>query len=366
MNTYTLQNILSYFDIDTKLLYKRTNSLLKDMIKISRNDYYCDCEQDGVHTIDYMAHHADPFGNIMTHGIEIKSFKLLNTNRLVDAYYSYTILFSACRSCKNDGFSELYRDIAKYAISKLLNNGDGDCDYSSALYNACQGGNMELIKFIMGMGTSNWNSGLEGACECGHMDVLKLMIDKGADDWDNGLEFAGQGGNLDMVKFMIENGNSATMHWDNCFRNACHFGHFHIVKFLLEKYGNKLCAHYLDNGLACACGGNHMDIVKFMISIGAKNWNDGLKSACRHGNLDIVKFMVESGANNFNEGFIYACREGRIETIEFLIANCAIDLNKGLYYAYKYKQLDAIRLLIAKGAKMNKNVKKYLKKHKNT
>ncbi len=84
-----------------------------------------------------------------------------------------------------------------------------------------------------------WDWGLYGACEGGHMDIVRFLIEKGADQWDWGLSYACRGGHMEIVKLMIEKGCK----WLNGgLSNACKHGHMNIVKFLIEK-GASVCGY---------------------------------------------------------------------------------------------------------------------------
>ena len=49
-------------------------------------------------------------------------------------------------------------------------------------------------------------------------------------------------------------------------------------------------------GLAGACLGGHLELVKLMIEKRANDWNWGLKKACQGGHIELVKLMLEKGA----------------------------------------------------------------------
>ncbi len=135
----------------------------------------------------------------------------------------------------------------------------------------------------------NWNWGLEGACEGGHIDIIKFMIEKGAHGWNMGLHYACLGGHLDIVKFVIEKGANC---WNWGLEGACNGGHIDIVKFLIEKGAGNW--HW---GLRRACSNGYIDIVKLIIEKGFYSWNDGLYYACFGKQTNIVNLMIEKGAD---------------------------------------------------------------------
>ncbi len=133
--------------------------------------------------------------------------------------------------------------------------------WNDMMYEACQGGYLEIVKLMIEKGANNWNWGLYGACRGGHMEIVKFMIEKGADNWNWGL----CGGHMEIVKLMIEKG-----------------------------------ANGWNVGLFRTCRSGHMEIVKLMIEKGANNWNWGLEGACFGGHMEIVKLMIEKGATQCN------------------------------------------------------------------
>ena len=199
---------------------------------------------------------------------------------------------------------------------------------------------------------------LEGACLGGHLDLAKYMVEKGANIWNRGLTRACEGGNLTLINYMIEKGAND---WNNALYGACKGGHWRdakhptrlssrgreplvssegrdlwspdqpscdLVTYLLGKYTISLCS-----GLAGACRGGHLELVKFLVEKGANNWDWGLAHACRGGHLDLAKYMVEQGAIDWNWGMQNACLEGHFELVKFLVEKGTPDLNQGLYYA---------------------------------
>ena len=50
-----------------------------------------------------------------------------------------------------------------------------------------------------------------------------------------------------------------------------------------------------------AARGGHIDLVKFFISKGARNWDYGIHGAAKGGHVEIVKFFVEKGATPTDE-----------------------------------------------------------------
>ena len=135
---------------------------------------------------------------------------------------------------------------------------------------------IKIKKLIKISKSYNWDYGLYGACQGGHIDIIRFMIEKGADDWNGGLN------------------------------NACQSGHIDIVKLMIEKGAN-----HPNWGLFHACIGGHIDTVQLIIKKGGNCWSWGLDGACRNGNMDIIKLMIEKGATQC--GFSGRCNKSMEE-----------------------------------------------------
>ena len=73
-----------------------------------------------------------------------------------------------------------------------------------------------------------------------------------------------------------------------------------VVNYLVEK-GDNIHAR-TDDAVRLAAGNGHLEIVKFLVSIGA-NYNWAVRWAAKNGHLDVVKFLVEYGANKINYSY---------------------------------------------------------------
>jgi len=87
-------------------------------------------------------------------------------------------------------------------------------------------------------------------------------------------------------------------------------------------------------------GAGYIEIVKFMIEKGAKDWNCGLEDSCRNGQMEMVKFMIECAEKNdknmdWNYGLYYACEGGYLEIVKLMIEKGADDLDYGIGQACK-------------------------------
>jgi len=109
---------------------------------------------------------------------------------------------------------------------------DGTYDWDLGLYYACKGGHIDIIEMMIDKGAKKLNSELLKACVGGHLEIVKLMIKKGANDWKWGLLNACYGGNIDIVRLIISNGAND---WNNGLKCACQGGHMDIIELIIDK-----------------------------------------------------------------------------------------------------------------------------------
>lgn len=258
-----------------------------------------------------------------------------------------------------------------------------DRDWHRFIHSACDGKQLEIVKFVIAKGFNDWNYGLERACDGGCLEIVQLMIDKGANSWgvggevpsphfNRGLIYACSGGNLDLVHLMIEKGandygrglsycgnkdghghteehskiarlliqksmeegNRNISNWLGILMSGCSFGMLEMVQFVVENGGDAVTVINWENGFWIACMGGNLDIIRIFIEMGVNDWTSGLNGACYEGNIEIAKLMIELGANSWNRALSAVCysicTKKHIEMAKFLIEKGADNLNQSL------------------------------------
>lgn len=116
------------------------------------------------------------------------------------------------------------------------------------------------------------------------------------------LAYAIERGSLKDVKFISKSGD-INIHNNNesALQLACKEGHIDIVEYLLS-LGADLHADN-DNALQWAAKYGHLNIVMLLVSSGANvhaNEDGALRAATKHQHTDIVDFLTASAARDIN------------------------------------------------------------------
>lgn len=219
---------------------------------------------------------------------------------------------------------------------------------------ACQTGCMEVVNKCMKHATiQGFYYGFAGACYGRSLEIVKLMlslINKYNDMHNCDIYTVCYGGSMEIIEFMMINGMNGMNDYDRGMLGACFGGHMNIVKLMIEK-GATNYNSYLSN----ACEGNHMEIIKFMIEKGATDFDVCLHYGCKHGDLNFVKMSIEKGATDWNGGLKNACISNNIELVELMLQYGATNVDEGIYEIIEsgYKNPNIINLLIRHGAKIS-------------
>jgi len=113
--------------------------------------------------------------------------------------------------------------------------------------------------------------------------------------------------------------------------------------------------------LALAAHNGHLDIVKFLISIGADVcYSDNLPLlwSAISGYVDIAKFLVGHGADMFSNNYMlaYCAEHGHLEMVEYLV-NEGVDAHAyndaALRWSAEKNKLHVVKYLIGKGASIS-------------
>lgn len=251
--------------------------------------------------------------------------------------------------------------------SKALNRLHGI--HSRLMRDACYGGNIQAIELITNWGTvclnltqlnifNSLNNGLYGACNGGHIEIVKFLISKGVTDWNGGSLGAccSEGGdmckNVVIIMLMIAFGAS---NFEMILKYACSRGYIELAQLAILNG-----AVNFKGGLVTACKNGNAEMVRLMIKHGSGNitrtyLNEGLQEVV-HGNenTDILNLLITAGANNLErlkniKDFKLYCRYCRH-------TNIAVDIKKYTKFLCEYPPYI---LLVGSKVKRNESGKLY-------
>lgn len=255
------------------------------------------------------------------------------------------------------------------SVNIFINSTD---NWNRALPRACKSGNIELVKLLILKGADKWDKGLKYAIKYGHNDVAQMMLDNGANDYKSALNAACKYHNISMMRLLLEKykGDLTGIMITACDNNnmeaallfidhveiswimisyACNYRNMRLIKLLFDKVTD-LSPVNLGSILYSACYSGDRNIVDFVISKGANDWNRGLSGACDGGYVYLAQMMIKRGANNLYSVFAAIISTKKINIIK-LFDRCDIsDLNKALTIACEKRAYYNIKKIIRAGA----------------
>ena len=314
--------------------------------------------------------------------------------------------------CKNKQY-----DLVKFYISKIedhnekyetgkLNENQHRISYPwSGFAGAFEGGHLEIIELLKEYYEIDWEWALRGACRGGHIDLIKLCLESDAKtEYGSKLVSTCESGNIDAVKYVLSVDDSENIYAFNGMLVACEIGNFEIAELMhaiyeknkkenkpikneplghmnLEETFRTVCdiedytkaikmidwiiEKFPDININIGFCGS-MEIVKYLISIGAKDYNFGLYSRVHYGTIEEIKFFLDLGADIFaevdksfmrNTSFKNLCSSQNTEVIKYVLTNYKIShelINSGFEILngrhFKEDHIELINLFISLGA----------------
>lgn len=182
-----------------------------------------------------------------------------------------------------------------------------------------------------------WNYGLEVACSHDDKEKVEIIINNGATDFNTCL---GMSNSKEINELLLKHGADDLK---GGFCNACCNGYKEIASLMIE-YGADNC---WNKALERVCESRTVreEIIEWLRSKGANNFNNILTLSCVCNNVTVAKMMIKYGATSINEGLEDACRFGNIELIELMLSYKPTNIKECLQKAQKYKWVGAINIL---------------------
>lgn len=174
-----------------------------------------------------------------------------------------------------------YDDIAIYGLIYKIKKYE-----PSYIYGACLTNNIRLVNLIL---SNTIELGLFGACEGGHINLVKYLVGKYYDDdVSSALYYACKGGNSECINYIL----SLSSSYGNGLRGAVIGGHLEVVKYIY-KYCN-ITAYERHRLLTLAAQNGHIEIVKFFSPKSSYEWSYVLQGARCCGNDEIIKLAMRN------------------------------------------------------------------------
>lgn len=152
------------------------------------------------------------------------------------------------------------------------------------------------------------------AAKYGHADIVHLLADRVyKNKYGYVMGYAAEGGYIDIVNFLLGLGADDYNHSMRLAPMAKNNSD-NIVQIMLDLGAN----NYSETARNAAEMGN-INVVNIMQSKGANNYNEIMEAAALGGNIELVKLMLEKGANNYNGAMFVAANRGHLEIVEFLL-----------------------------------------------
>ena len=163
---------------------------------------------------------------------------------------------------------------------------------------------------------------------------------------------AASNGELPLVKFALKNGAFLHFLQDAAVRNAAGEGHLDVLKYLVN-----LGANIPPYALIEAVSNNHFDVVKYLVGEKKMRPSDAaLTRALLFERREIVKYLIEHGANVHAENdyaLRWAARAGHFDLVRLLVekgANIHAENEYALLWAVENGHFEIVRFLIEHGA----------------
>jgi len=219
----------------------------------------------------------------------------------------------------------------------------------SALYGACRGDSIEMVKELLKRPGIDVNFGLLGASSGGNIEAADLMVAHGATlDENHGgnlAEAAAKFGNsLPMVKWLAERRAETPRDIDYILEGSCGNGNADLISYAIDRG-----ARNWDQGAFAAAEGGNMETVALMLGKGA-SINSVLAGACAGGSAEIANHALQRNATDYNAAARAAAGEGRLDYVELMFKQGATDVNGVFTEGYHRDDWSAARLKVVEWA----------------
>jgi len=237
-----------------------------------------------------------------------KNYKLPNSLEcckngwLLSINYLHRLGVSFPQECIDKAAGKGHKEVIEYLISI-------DSTFTAdAIDNAVEGGYIDIIIYLLSLGGTFKNNIFNIAVEYGHTDVIKFLrsyiTNTGIDfEYFNNInnqkidninnqsfDLAAKGGHLNTIKYLADIGIEPSDNGEGMLLEAAEAGHLNIVKYCVEE--RKFSPDH--DAIAYAVKGDHLDIIKYLISRSSRNIidTDAFNNAISNGNKEILNYLL--------------------------------------------------------------------------
>ena len=217
--------------------------------------------------------------------------RCINLNEALNAILCKTDHVKKCYSFVSEAFLTFPAD-----VQEIIKN---QCDWANVSYLAAESNNQTIILQLVQQNTIDWKSSLDGACAGGHLELIKYLLSLGSTITSTTLIFAGK--RRDILQYLFP------------YVNNSHFSHFRVIECFLHilfksKLGDlatmfmeKFDSTLLAQCFILACHKDYKDLTRAIVGKGVLSSRDmerGLIISCVREQVDIISFLIENGAKN--------------------------------------------------------------------
>ena len=196
---------------------------------------------------------------------------------------------------------------------------------------ACTKGDLETVKKL---GLPEDSKAITYAALNGHMDIIAYLVSINSPININEIYSTFKTRHLDIVNFI----------WNV----SCKNGYLETVKKLGLPKNSQALDYAADYG--------HLNLVKYLVSIGAPIDEWVFASAANKGHLDILKYLVSINAPMNLYAIVFASINGRLDTVKYLVSIGAPIDNVAIDDSFWRGQQEIVKYLLWNGAPYNTDV----------
>lgn len=242
----------------------------------------------------------------------------------------------------------------------------GATNIEDSLVKSAANGHIDIVNLFIAKGSKYYVKGMYSkamaiAALYGHENVVKILSNK-TTNYDNTLSAAAANGSMNIINFILplvaqkykDRPETKTTIYNHAMAAAAFAGHKNIVEFMIKLGANNY--HYT---LVQASKNNHVGTINFLLQEINKKYknrpdineqfkkyyDDVMVEAARHNNLDLVKLMMTNGAKKYNETMVAAAGVGNMSIVNLMLKYGANNYEEALHTAQNYHHNDLVALI---------------------